>query len=431
MKSIKILEMRKSFVVLLAILLSISIHAQNEYTIYLVRHAEKQISKDHPRDPNLTSCGEERAEHLASYLEKINIDAVYSSDYTRTQNTAKPTADSKGLEIESYNPRELEDFAKLLTSRAQDALVVGHSNSTGILAGILTGEKGDHLTMTEDIYNRIYQVTVNGSTKKLNLFQSSFSCDAIPSVSRSPFIIGETLEFQSGVLNEERKLNIYLPASYSENPDKLYQVIYLLDGSADEDFIHTAGLVQFANFPWLNIIPESIVVGIANVDRKRDFTFPTTVAKDKEQFPTTGSSKAFLEYVEQEVQPLIEANYRTESSKTIVGQSLGGLLATEILFKKPELFDKYIIVSPSLWWDDESLLQYKPKTYSTEKSVYIAVGKEGPVMEKVALELYNKLDMIKSNNTELYYQFLEKQDHGDTLHPALYDAFEKLYKKEE
>ena len=102
-----------------------------------------------------------------------------------------------------------------------------------------------------------------------------------------PFILGEIATIQSVELAEKRSLNIYLPEGYSPDSTTTYPVIYLLDGSADEDFIHVVGLVQFSNFPWVNILPPTIVVGIANVDRKRDFTFPTTIEKDKKDYPTT------------------------------------------------------------------------------------------------------------------------------------------------
>ena len=98
-------------------------------------------------------------------------------------------------------------------------------------------------------------------------------------------------------------------------------------------------------------------------------------------------------------------NDETDSIKTLIGQSLGGLLATEILFKNPDLFDNYIIASPSLWWDDESLLKYSPNSYSTKKSIFIAVGKEGKVMERTAKELYDKLNLLKKENTNLYFEF--------------------------
>jgi len=156
--------------------LSVTSVAQDMFTIYLVRHAEKEVSEENPRDPGLTSCGQERAESLANYLNDVNIEVIYSSDYIRTRTTAGPTAKSKSKEIELYNPRELEEFAEGLLAGGQDALVVGHSNTTGVLAGMLVGEEIASVSMSEDVYNRIYQVVVCGELKQLNLFQSAFIC---------------------------------------------------------------------------------------------------------------------------------------------------------------------------------------------------------------------------------------------------------------
>lgn len=150
---------------------------QDCFTIYLVRHAEKEISQDNPRDPGLTPCGEERAESLAEFMDNVDIDVIYSSDYLRTVNTAMPTAKSKNKEIELYNPKDLENFAIMLLERSQDALVVGHSNTTGVLAGLLVGKEIASVSMSEDVYNRIYQVVISGDTKKLNLFQSAHRCE--------------------------------------------------------------------------------------------------------------------------------------------------------------------------------------------------------------------------------------------------------------
>lgn len=246
-------------------------------------------------------------------------------------------------------------------------------------------------------------------------------------IQTSPLSIGEQLEFHSHILDQNRTLNIYLPHGYSKDSIKQYPVIYLLDGSMDEDFIHISGLVQFGSFSWINMIPETIVVGISNEDRKRDFTFPTQNKQDQQDFPTTGKSANFIHFLTKEVQPLIESTYKTNSTKTLIGQSLGGLLATEILFTNPDAFDNYIIVSPSLWWDDESLLQASPAPYSSNKSIFIAVGKEGEIMERDALELYEKLKMGKKENTQLYFEFFEEQTHGDTLHLAVYKAFEQIF----
>ncbi|MCH9660263.1 MAG: alpha/beta hydrolase [Bacteroidetes bacterium] len=242
-----------------------------------------------------------------------------------------------------------------------------------------------------------------------------------------PFAIGETVSLYSNILEEERKLNIYLPQGYDPESLKEYPVIYLLDGSADEDFIHIAGLVQFGSFSWINMIPETIVVGIANVDRKRDFTFPTTNKKDKLDFPTTGASESFIQFIEKELQPFITENYLVSQERTLIGQSLGGLLGAEILYKYPDLFSKYIIVSPSMWWDDESLLGLTPRQAKNTKNIYVAVGSEGPTMETGAIKLRYALTKAYKDNGNVYFKFLESQDHGDALHLAVYDAFEKLF----
>ncbi|WP_296381724.1 alpha/beta hydrolase-fold protein [Winogradskyella sp.] len=247
-------------------------------------------------------------------------------------------------------------------------------------------------------------------------------------IEKTPITIGESVTLHSEILDENRTLNIYLPQEYTADSTKTYPVIYLLDGSMDEDFIHISGLVQFGSFSWINMIPETIVVGISNIDRKRDFTFPTTIKKHKTEFPTTGGSEKFIKFIETELQSFINSNYNVNDTKTIIGQSLGGLLATEILYKKPELFNNYIIISPSLWWDNQSLLKLKPKAYTTEKKIYIAVGKEGKVMEKDAENLYKTLDTDKKENTTIHFSFFKELDHGDTLHLAVYTAFEALFR---
>ncbi|WP_432412917.1 alpha/beta hydrolase [Rasiella sp. SM2506] len=242
-----------------------------------------------------------------------------------------------------------------------------------------------------------------------------------------PFVIGETVSIPSEILKEDRILNIYLPHGYAES-SKAYPVIYLLDGSANEDFIHIAGVVQFGSFSWIHMLPESIVVGIANVDRKRDFTYPSNNKLDQEELPTSGGSATFIQFLERELQPFIASNYKISEEKTIIGQSLGGLLAAEILLKKPNLFNNYIIVSPSIWWDDQSILKLEGVKTWSPKHIYIAGGTEGPTMQTGAVNLYYKfLAASKDTKNKVYYKFLEAQDHGDALHLAVYDAFEKIF----
>ncbi len=258
--------------------------------------------------------------------------------------------------------------------------------------------------------------------------QFAYGQALVEKISETEFSIGKTVKIKSQLLNETRELNIYLPLSYSQDSLKDYPEIYLLDGSKNEDFIHIAGIVQFGSFSWINMIPESIVVGIGNVDRKRDFTYPSQNKLDQQEFPTSGQSKKFIDFIEKELQPFITSTYRTTETKTIIGQSLGGLLATEILLKKPDLFNNYIIVSPSLWWDDEKLLDFQSTSYNSTKSIYIAGGKEGEVMERTAKELYTKLKNKQKPNTKLFYNFLEDKTHGDALHMAVYNAFEVIFR---
>ena len=248
-------------------------------------------------------------------------------------------------------------------------------------------------------------------------------------VKHEKLAIGDQLVIKSKILQEDRVLNIYLPYGYDKESLKTYPVIYLLDGSLDEDFLHIVGLVQFGSFSWINLIPETIVVGIANVDRKRDFTYASKNELDQKEFPNSGQSENFIKFIGNELQPFIESNYKTNPTKTFIGQSLGGLLATEILFYHPELFTNYIVVSPSLWWDGEDLLKGSPKNYGGNKSIYIAVGKEGEVMERTAKELYTKLKKNGNQNTGLYFEFLEDKTHGDALHMATYHAFESIFQK--
>jgi predicted alpha/beta superfamily hydrolase len=253
-----------------------------------------------------------------------------------------------------------------------------------------------------------------------------------------PFVLGQVVEIPSLILGEKRILNIYLPEGYHQNDTTRYAVAYLLDGSADEDFIHVVGLYQFHSFSWINRVPPTIVVGIATIDRRRDFTFPTTIEKDLKSFPTSGHSAHFIQFIEKELQPFIERKYKTNGSKTLIGQSLGGLLATEILFKKPTLFNQYIIVSPSLWWNNGSLLNQtaliSSPSFNNATSIYIGVGKEGltptevpRVMEVDANLLAEKIKTSKNKNVKVYFDYLPQEDHATIMHQAVFNALRALH----
>lgn len=244
--------------------------------------------------------------------------------------------------------------------------------------------------------------------------------------------VGKIHTLHSEILGEDRTLNIYLPANYDSN--KRYPTVYLLDGGVDEDFLHVMGLVQFNTFPWIKRIPECILVGIANTNREKDFTYPAKSKNDKKRIPENGGSEAFISFIEKELQPYISKQFSVNDRTTIIGQSLGGLLATEILLKQPQLFDEYIIISPSLWWNDGSLLKESLNTlvgYSSGIKIYIGVGKEGSVadtkhvMEEDAKALADRLG--KATPGLLIFDYMPEEDHASVCHTAVFNAFRKLY----
>lgn len=246
----------------------------------------------------------------------------------------------------------------------------------------------------------------------------------LPAQSPRPFTIGVMSTLRSEALGEDRILNIVLPQGYSTDSAARFPVIYVLDGSVDEDIVHIAGLVQFASMPWIDWLPPSIVVGIANVDRRRDFTHPTSISKDKADFPSTGGSAAFMRFLGDELIPFIDSAYRTAPDRMLIGQSLGGLLATEVLVDRPGLFKQLVIVSPSLWWDNGSVLERIEEAGHKEQAVphavFIAVGKEGRIMERGAKRLAALLR--RGKRIRVGYAHLTKHDHATILHQAVLDA---------
>ena len=253
-----------------------------------------------------------------------------------------------------------------------------------------------------------------------------------PYVGERTVPMGMVLELESVVLEEDRILNVYLPQGYHPDSSASYPVIYLLDGSAHEDYPHIVGLIQFLNL--YAILPPAIVVGIANVDRYRDFSHPSTDPEDLEYLPTSGGSTKFINFLDNELQPYIDGRFSTNGHRTIIGQSMGGLLATEVLFKHPQLFDDYLIISPSLWWDQQSMINeaanYLSSSDLSAKRVFISLGEEHPVMHEVADKLAAALRASGPSDLEVIYQPLLEEDHATILHRAIYLGFEQLYSEE-
>lgn len=128
----------------------------NPLVVFLVRHAEKV---DNTKDPELSISGKKRASELVKTLKNANIEYVHSSDYIRTRETAAPVAQKFGLTIELYDPNNLEALVKKIKEKGGNHLVVGHSNTTPEMVGLLGG---DPVSKIEDNgeYDRIYKVTI-------------------------------------------------------------------------------------------------------------------------------------------------------------------------------------------------------------------------------------------------------------------------------
>lgn len=246
------------------------------------------------------------------------------------------------------------------------------------------------------------------------------------SIIKTPIMIGETLEFYSDELDENRTLNVYLPLGYDKHGSKTYPVIYLLDGSIDEGFTYISGLSQFSATK-IKTMPESIMVGVVNVDRKRDFTYPSRNPDDISKFPASGKSGRFIDFISDELLPLIAEKYNTNGQRTIVGQAFGGLLATEILLTKSKLFNTYILISPSLWWDDAFLVTANTANIMANTKIYMAAWNRDPLSLKAVAKLMKQLRLTNKLHPEkaldLRYDLIKDHDHGNVIHSAMYNGF--------
>jgi len=131
-------------------------------TFYFIRHAEKDRSDKTNRNPNLIQKGLLRAIKWSYVLEHVPLDAVYSTDYNRTKQTATPTAEKKGLDLTMYDPRNIDAKAFLDTNKGKTVLVVGHSNTTPMFVNAVLGKK-KYKDIDDSNNANLYIVTVSAS----------------------------------------------------------------------------------------------------------------------------------------------------------------------------------------------------------------------------------------------------------------------------
>ena len=193
-----------------------------------------------------------------------------------------------------------------------------------------------------------------------------------------PFVIGEKFQIESKVLGETRTYIIHTPPSYRSGKDA-YPVLVLQD--AEGHFAYTTSAVDMLSGN--GRMPPMIVVGINNTDRTRDMT-PTKPTTGFGGTPWTGSAGGadkFLSFIADELLPTVDRNYRTRPYRVLIGHSLGGLFAVYALLNRPEVFNGYLIISPSLWWDDQALVKAAPPFFAAHKDLradlYMTMGSEG------------------------------------------------------
>jgi len=134
-------------------------------TYYLIRHAEKDRSDNTNRNPKLTNEGLKRADNWAKHFKDIDFDAIYSTDYNRTKQTAMPTAKSKNIELQIYDPSDLKIEAFLEKTKGKTVLIVGHSNTTPKFVNELLGEE-KYDDIADDNNANLYLVTLTKDTKR-------------------------------------------------------------------------------------------------------------------------------------------------------------------------------------------------------------------------------------------------------------------------
>jgi predicted alpha/beta superfamily hydrolase len=235
-----------------------------------------------------------------------------------------------------------------------------------------------------------------------------------------PIVIGQAYTLESDVLGETRRIRVSLPDGYDESEQRC-GVVYLLDG--DYLFTQMVGGVRHATG---RAFLPLIVVGIENTDRTRDLTPEVADEKADARFPTAGGSAQFRRFLVDELQPYIDANYRTNSIRILVGHSFGGLFAFETMLEEPEAFSAYFVLSPSLWFGDEALLAKQKETPTDsamyDRYVYLAMGEEGEIMNPPFEEAVWHFNVHAPARFRWDVGRFPGQDHWMVAHQAMYSG---------
>jgi predicted alpha/beta superfamily hydrolase len=262
------------------------------------------------------------------------------------------------------------------------------------------------------------------------------------------FYRGKRDSLFSEILNEKRVLWLHVPKNKGDQ-NQQYPVVYLLD--AEEHFrLFTWMIKQFDGANGKRLFPDMIVVGILNSKRARDLT-PTHSMIDQEGknekfFSLSGESEKFIGFIEKELIPHIDSSYPVASKRMLIGHSLGGLTAVNILLNHTGMFDGYVASDPSMWWDNKMMLDHARKALKEQrffgKSLYISIANSMPVdiyMEQVRndkspktnhirciLELTDILENSHGNSLRFDYKYYKEHDHNAVPDITMFDGLRFL-----
>lgn len=229
---------------------------------------------------------------------------------------------------------------------------------------------------------------------------------------------------------DERAVNVRVPADY-EAGDARYNVVYLIDGGVEQDFLHIAGLAQLASIN--GDYEELIIVGIQTYDRFHELTHEPSDPRYAGSEPgRVGGSAEFRRYIVDRVVPWVEAKFRVGPRRTLMGESLAGLFVTESFLVEPDAFTDYVSVSPSLWWDDRNLVRGAAALLAEhdgrERHLYLTMADEGGTMQLGLDELIAAIEAAPpSGLTWRYVDRSASESHATIYHGAAHDAFDWLF----
>ena len=248
----------------------------------------------------------------------------------------------------------------------------------------------------------------------------------------APLSIGESYLINSETLGGERIVTVRLPAEYDADPEARFPVVYLLDGGPEQDFAHIAGIAQSREMN--GTFAPFILVGIQSTDRRHFFTPPAAdvAAYEEALAATPGGSATYREFLRYELKPLVEASFRTNGRSAVIGESLGGLFVVETLLRDPTLFDDYIAISPSMWWEamqfGREAAGYLDAMPAGERRLYLTVANEGFWHREGMERLVDALrDHAHDDLQWTYVPVGDSETHASIFHPMALDAFRTLY----